>query len=179
MKHRHRGVITIMEPKSDDAARPARAGKPVKVILAILCGCILLFVAVNCLLSLGHAMYKQDSANTMGNLRRIYNRLEEYKAEHGSYPEQQNMRSLLQTLGMGDGDLAKLNLFDINSAVYQAPVNDADDPVLSMYIKWRLFDKYVRLVILKDGMEYAESDGPSGMQSAEHPSTAPMFSGEE
>ena len=179
MKHRNRGVITIMEPKSDAAARPARAGKPVKVILAILCGCILLFVAVNCLLSLGHAMYKQDSANTMGNLRRIYNRLEEYKAEHGSYPEQQNMRSLLQTLGMGDGDLAKLNLFDINSAVYQAPVNDADDPVLSMYIKWRLFDKYVRLVILKDGMEYAESDGPSGMQSTEHPSTAPMFSGEE
>ena len=146
-----------MKTKTGDAPRSGRTGKFIKVITAILCGCLILFVAVNCLLSFGDAMFKQDSANSMGNLRKIYNRLEDYKAEHGRYPEQQDMKSLLKTLGMGDNDLAKLNLFDICSAEYQAPTQDSEDPVLTMHVRWRLFSKSIKIVMLKDGMEYEEN----------------------
>ena len=146
-----------MKTKTGDASRPGRTGKFIKVVTAILGGCLILLIAVYSLLCFGDALLKQDSANSMGNLRKIYNRLENYKAEHGSYPEQQDMRALLQTLGMSDNDLAKVYLFDIDSAEYQAPLQDSEDPVLTMRVRWRLLSKSITIVILKDGMEYEEN----------------------
>ena len=54
------------------------------------------------------------------NFRLVYTRLEDHNQKYGSYPPQQDMRSLLKTLRLSDGDLFKVSI-DIGSAVYHAP----------------------------------------------------------
>jgi len=69
------------------------------------------------------------------------------------------MKSLLNTLGMSKSDFEKTRFFDISSAEYHAPnlnqedsAQDIDDPVLSIRVKSRVFGKYERLYVRKDGL---------------------------
>ena len=71
---------------------------------------------------------KQDNANTTSNLSRISKRLYMYEVEHGSYPPQQDMKSLLETLGIQESDFIKTFFYDIYSAEYHAPPEDSNDP---------------------------------------------------
>ena len=86
-------------------------------------------------------------------------RLKQYHTEHGAYPPQQDMKSLLNTLGMSKSDFEKTRFFDISSAEYHAPslnpedsAQNIDDPVLSICVKSRVFGKYERLYVRKDGL---------------------------
>ena len=73
---------------------------------------------------------KQDNADTTSNLVRISRQLKYvYEEEHGSYPPQQDFKSLLETLGMKDSDFTKTWFYDIYSAEYHAPAEDSNDPI--------------------------------------------------
>ena len=71
---------------------------------------------------------KQDNADTTSNLSRISKRLYAYQEEHGSYPPQQDLESLLETLGIQESDFIKTFFYDIYSAEYHAPPEDSNDP---------------------------------------------------
>jgi hypothetical protein len=87
--------------------------------------------------------------------------LEQYHYEHGAYPPQQDMKSLLNTLGISKSDFEKTRFFDISSAEYHASNRNQecsdqnmDDPVLSIRVKSRIFGKYERLCVRKDCSMY-------------------------
>lgn len=115
---------------------------------------ITLFVSVvfiaGLLLIISAAHYKEDAVRTLENARRIYAHLEKYKEEYGKYPEQQDTKTLLKTLDMDNSKFSNVHLFDINSAVYHAPTQDSEGPVLTMRIKYHPFDKDRQIVIKKD-----------------------------
>ena len=113
----------------------------------------------------GELHLKQDNVDTRSNLSQIYKRLEQYHTEHGAYPPQQDMKSLLKTLGMNEDDFFEVFFFDINTAEYHASNRNQeysdqnmDDPVLSIRVKSRIFGKYERLCVRKDGSVYRDFD---------------------
>ena len=115
-----------------------------------LCGVIILGFAAKALWVFLEAQRKQDMANMAHNFRLVYTRLEDYNHKNGSYPPQQDMRSLLKTLRLSDGDLFKVSI-DIGSAVYHAPKQKNEDPVLTIQIKPHLFRKnYEQIVMQKN-----------------------------
>ena len=86
--------------------------------------------------------WKIDNANISSNLSRISKQLFVYEMEHGSYPPQQDFKSLLETLGMNDSDFIKPRLYDIYSAEYHAPAVDSNDPnetIITIRPKWFAF----------------------------------------
>ena len=121
---------------------------------------IVLFVA-RVSLVIGQAVIIQEYNDTVHNLVYISPRLEDYKKEHGSYPGQQDMSSLLKTLGMRDKDLKKTRFVDFYSAIYYAPAEDAedelpnpDDPLITIRVKSRVFGEYRLLYLRKNGTVY-------------------------
>ena len=95
---------------------------------------------------------------------RVSLRLEAYKTEHGRYPPQQDMRSLLETLGIQKSDFRKTFFFDLDSATYHAPPEDSTDPedrFITMRVKWHLFEGYDHLLFLRRdgtvGSEYLKN----------------------
>ena len=114
---------------------------------------------------------KSDNALTTENMIRVSIRLEAYKTEHGSYPPQQDMRSLLETLGIQKSDFRKTFFFDLDSATYHAPPEDSEDPedrFITMRVKWHLFEGYDHLLFLRRdgtvGSEYLKDK----TQESEH-----------
>lgn len=110
------------------------------------------------------AQLKSDNALTTENMIRVSLRLEAYKTEHGSYPPQQDMRSLLETLGIQKSDFRKTFFFDLDSATYHAPPEDSTDPedrFITMRVKWHLFEGYDHLLFLRRdgtvGSEYLKN----------------------
>ena len=88
---------------------------------------------------------KQDNADITANLSLISKRLYAYQEEHGAYPPQQELESLLETLGIQESDFIETYFFDIHSAEYHAPVEDSNDPedrLVTMRAKDRL--RFVR-----------------------------------
>ena len=113
----------------------------------------------------GELHLKQDNADTRSNLSQIYKRLEQYHTEHGAYPPQQDMKSLLKTLGMNEDDFFEVFFFDINTAEYHASNRNQEysdqnmeDPVLSIRVKSRVFGKPERLCVRKDVSVYRDFD---------------------
>jgi hypothetical protein len=96
---------------------------------------------------------KQDTANITSNLSLISKRLYAYQEEHGGYPPQQELESLLETLGIQESDFYRTYYFDIHSAEYHAPAGDSNDP------------EY-RLVTLraKDHLRFVRRDGSVGCE---------------
>lgn len=132
-------------------------------IVFILCGAAVMLAGI--LFYVGELHLKQDNADTRSNLSQIYKRLEQYHTEHGAYPPQQDMKSLLKTLGMNEDDFFEVFFFDINTAEYHASNRNQeysdqnmDDPVLSIRVKSRIFGKYERLCVRKDGSVYRDFD---------------------
>ena len=91
-----------------------------QLMIYSLCGAIILGFAAKALWFFLEVQRKQDLTNMAHNFRLVYTRLEDYNKKYGSYPTQQDMRSLLKTLRLSDGDLFKVSI-DIGSAVYHAP----------------------------------------------------------
>ena len=98
---------------------------------------------------------KQDNADTTSNLVRISRQLKYvYEEEHGSYPPQQDFKSLLETLGMKDSDFTKTWFYDICSAEYHAPAVDSNDPdetIITIRQRYVSEDDALLLFLRRDG----------------------------
>ena len=136
------------------AVRMTRQEKPE---LSIFCLIALdLFFLVRVFPMCGELYLKQDYNDTRSNMVLIYRRMEAYQMEHGHYPPQQDLKSLLKMLGIEQSDLpGKGYFYDIGSAEYHAPEdiegpNDHSmDPVLSVRIRKKLFGKSDELLVLR------------------------------
>ena len=112
-----------------------------KLTAAIIGCCVLFIVAMAAFLLYREAQYRDDVINNWSNLGRVYTRLTNYNDAHGCYPEQQDIKSLLETLELDESELYHVKMFDIHSAEYHAPTQDSETPVLSMRIKRHVFGK--------------------------------------
>lgn len=140
------------EEAPPDQSRRQTAGNVAKLVLLLLLGALFIFIAANIINALGEAVLKSDNNLTTENMIRVSLRLEAYKTEHGSYPPQQDMRSLLETLGIQKSDFRKTFFFDLDSATYHAPPEDSTDPedrFITMRVKWHLFEGYDHLLFLR------------------------------
>ena len=132
-----------------------------KHILSLLFGLFFTVIVLRILLTFGELTLKEECIQTQDNLAFVYRRLEQYHYEHGAYPPQQDMKSLLNTLGISKNNFEKTRFFDISSAEYHASNRNQecsdqnmDDPVLSIRVKSHVFGKYERLCVRKDGSMY-------------------------
>ena len=128
-----------------------------KHLLFLLFGLFFTVIVLRLLWGFGELTLKEEDAHTRSNLVIVYRRLEQYHYEHGAYPPQQEMKSLLNTLGMSKSDFEKTRFFDINSAEYHASNRNQeysdqnmDDPVLSIRVKSHVFGKYERICVRKE-----------------------------
>ena len=94
---------------------------------------------------------KQDTVNITSNLSLISKRLYAYQEEHGAYPPQQELESLLETLGIQESDFIETYFFDIHSAEYHAPAGDSNDP------EYKLVTLHA-----KDHLRFVRRDGSVG-----------------
>ena len=99
----------------------------------------------------GAVQLKQDNAYITSNLSLISKRLYAYQEEHGGYPPQQELESLLETLGIQESDFYRTYYFDIHSAEYHAPAEDSNDPE----------DRLVTMRA-KDHLRFVRRDGSVG-----------------
>ena len=140
------------EEAPPDQSRRQTAGNVAKAVLLLLLGAVFIFIAANIILYVGEAVLISDNNLTTANMISVSLRLEAYKTEHGSYPPQQDMRSLLETLGIRKSDFRKTFFFDLYSATYHAPPEDSTDPedrFITMRVKWHLFEGYDHLLFLR------------------------------
>lgn len=99
----------------------------------------------------GAVQLKSDNAHITSDLSLISKRLYAYQEEHGGYPPQQDLESLLETLGIQESDFIETYFFDIHSAEYHAPAEDSNDPE----------DRLVTLRA-KDQLRFVRRDGSVG-----------------
>ena len=95
---------------------------------------------------------KIDDANITSNLSQISKYLYVYEEEHGSYPPQQDMESLLETLGLNESNFSKTRFYDIYSAEYHAPAEDSYDPnetIITIRTKWFVPESDAQLRFLR------------------------------
>ena len=105
-----------------------------RLIVWFLCGIIVIGFAAKMLWFFLEVQRKQDLTNLGHNFLLVYTRLDDYKKLNGSYPPQQDMKSLLKTLRLPDGDLFKTSI-DIGTAEYHAPTHKSESPILKILIK--------------------------------------------
>ena len=161
-------IIAILRMIRDiTAGKPWRLRRPAiirtlaRFILYLLLLAMDSYFVWRTVLPLGELQLKEERIQTQDNLIFVYKRMERYHTEHGAYPPQQDMKSLMNTLGMNKSDFKKTQFFDISSAEYHASnrnqeysAQNMDDPVLSIRVKSRIFGKYERLCVRKDGSMY-------------------------
>ena len=133
-------------------------------IVAVTLGCIFTVIVAGTVWIFLELQLHQDLINTSGNIGRIYARLEDYKAEHGYYPEQQDMKTLLERLGMNDHDFFKVLLYDIRDAEYRAPSQDSEEPAITMRVRKSLFGKKELLVRDQDLWHYEDIEPEPGAE---------------
>ena len=93
---------------------------------------------------------KIDNANISSNLSQISKGLYMYEMGHGSYPPQQDMKSLLETLEMNDSVFIKTRFYDIYSAEYHAPAVDSyDETIITIRTKWFVPESNAQLHFLR------------------------------
>ena len=95
---------------------------------------------------------KIDDANISSNLSQISKYLYVYEEEHGSYPPQQDFKSLLETLEMNDSVFIKTRFYDLYSAEYHAPAEDSYDPnetIITIRTKWFVPESDAQLRFLR------------------------------
>ena len=97
---------------------------------------------------------KQDLTNTMHNLRLVYSRIEKHKEIHGKYPASQGVKTLLKELDLADSDFFKVDSIDISSALYYAPANNLEEPILTIRIRPHLIGKSYQIVMRKNDVCY-------------------------
>ncbi len=95
---------------------------------------------------------KVDNAHITSDLSRISKHLFVYEEEHGSYPLQQDMESLLETLEVNDSVFIKTRFYDLYSAEYHAPAEDSYDPnetIITIRTKWFVPESDAQLRFLR------------------------------
>ena len=97
---------------------------------------------------------KQDTANITSNLSQISKGLYMYEMGHGAYPPQQDLESLLETLGIQESEFYRTYFFDIHSAEYHALAGDSNNPE----------DRLVTMRA-KDQLRFVRRDGSVGNES--------------
>ena len=107
---------------------------------------------------LAELQYKVDRIYFTENICKVSEGLRAYYAEHGGYPPQQDMKSLLDTLGIRKSDLRYTLFYDITSAEYHAsnlnlydPAANPDDPIFSLRVKPYAFGHDACLCVRNDG----------------------------
>ena len=151
-------VVIPQKPPSATQNRRMKLSQKILVLFGIVFSIVIAIVIAIGIWFFGELQLKQDVVNSSGNIGKIYSCLEEYKEKHGSYPAQQNMNALIETLGMNMSDFFKVYLFDIKSATYHAPTPDSEAPVITMRVKLHVFEKNKLLVRDKDGWHYENID---------------------
>ena len=149
----------------DHPPRQTTAENVTKLVLLLLLGTVFIVIAAYIILCVGDAVLKSDNALTTENMLLVSKRLEAYKMEHGRYPPQQDMRSLLETLGLQKSDFRKTFFYDLYSAEYLAPtgvLEYPEDRVITMRVKWHLFEGYDALIHQCDHLLFLRRDGTVG-----------------
>ena len=123
---------------------------------------VLLLLVANAVILGGCTAYtealqlKGDKVYTGCNLMQVYRSLDRYHAEHGCYPAQQDMKSLLKTLGLTDHDFAwngtakyraKTFFMNVKSAEYHAPSQNSGYPHLTLSFRNHLLGKKITYVV--------------------------------
>ena len=132
------------------------------VIAAVVLGCILTVIIAGAVWIGLELQLHQDVVRTWGNMGQVDKALFAYTLSYGCYPPQQDMESLLETLGLKDSDFQEVKSIDIKSAEYHAPqgeIKTLDDwmaPVLTIRVRRHVFGKSELYIVQRDGMGYTK-----------------------
>ena len=127
------------------------------MIVAVVLGCILTAIVAGSVWLCLELCLHADVVGTWGNMGQVDKALFMYSMSHGCYPPQQDMESLLETLGLKDSDFQKVWLTDIKSAEYHAPpgavkVPDvSQDPILTIRVRQHVFGGNQLYIVRRDG----------------------------
>ena len=126
------------------------------MIAAVVLGCILTAIVAGAVWIGLELCLHTDVIGTRANMGQVDKALFAYSLS-GSYPPQQDMESLLKTLGLKDSDFQKVWLTDIKSAEYHAPpgavkVPDvSQDPLLTIRVRQHVFGWNQLYIVRRDG----------------------------
>ena len=127
------------------------------MIVAVVLGCILTAIVAGSVLICFELCLHADVVGTWANMGQVDKALFMYSMSHGCYPPQQDMESLLETLGLKDSDFQKVWFTDIKSAEYHAPpgavkVPDvSQDPILTIRVRQHVFGGNQLYIVRRDG----------------------------
>ena len=127
------------------------------MIVAVVLGCILTAIVAGAVWLGLELRLRMDVIGTQEKMRQVDKALFMYSMSHGCYPPQQDMESLLETLGLKDSDFQKVWSTDIKSAEYHAPpgavkVPDvSQDPLLTIRVRQHVFGGNQLYIVRRDG----------------------------
>ena len=127
------------------------------MIVAVVLGCILTAIVAGAVWLGLELRLRMDVIGTQANMRQMDKALFMYSMSHGCYPPQQDMESLLETLGLKDSDFQKVWSTDIKSAEYHAPpgeIKTPDDrlaPLLTIRVRQHVFGGNQLYIVRRDG----------------------------
>ena len=127
------------------------------MIVAVVLGCVLTAIVAGAVWIGLELCLHADVVGTWANMGQVDKALFMYSMSHGCYPPQQDMESLLETLGLKDSDFQKVWLTDIKSAEYHAPsgavkVPDvSQDPILTIRVRQHVFGGNQLYIVRRDG----------------------------
>ena len=137
------------------------SGEPLEkkgcMIAAVVLGCILTAIVAGAVWIGLELCLHADVIGTRSNMGQVDKALFMYSMSHGCYPPQQDMESLLETLGLKDSDFQKVWSTDIKSAEYHAPpgavkVPDvSQDPILTIRVRQHVFGGNQLYIVRRDG----------------------------
>ena len=126
-------------------------------IAAVVLGCILTAIVAGAVWLGLELCLLTDVIGTQANMRQMDKALFAYTLSYGCYPPQQDMKSLLETLGIKKSDLRPTFFFDLYSAEYHAPpgavkVPDvSQDPILTIRVRQHVFGGNQLYIVRRDG----------------------------
>ncbi len=127
------------------------------MIVAVVLGCVLTAIVAGAVWLGLELRLRMDVIGTQANMRQMDKALFMYSMSHGCYPPQQDMESLLETLGLKESDFQKVWSTDIKSAEYHAPsgavkIPDvSQDPILMIRVRQHVFGGNQLYIVRRDG----------------------------
>ena len=127
------------------------------MIAAAVLGCILTAIVAGAVWLGLELRLRMDVIGTQEKMRQMDKALFMYSMSHGCYPPQQDMESLLETLGLKESDFQKVWSTDIKSAEYHAPsgavkIPDvSQDPLLTIRVRQHVFGGNQLYIVRRDG----------------------------
>lgn len=131
------------------------------MIVAIILVCILTAIIAGLVWIDAELRLHTEVVRTRSKIGQVGNALHTHLLSYGCYPPQQDMESLLKTLGLKDSEFQNVRSIDIKSAEYHAPAEDSNDPedrLVTVRTKRHWFDDY-------DNLRFVRRDGSVGVDS--------------